>query len=238
MKTYILILFVILFTSCGKTDKINHYLNEKVTESELVNNGFYKYSYTYNYLNDENEKDSLNGKVYKYVLYSNVKPQRQKDGKLYPVPLFKYNHLEKVQLEERIRFVTDELDNRVISYLFINDILDFKSIYVYSVNKHKKDIADFTTGKGILDYYKKQKVAFKQKLGGIKYGKIEFPYRFRINNYETGIYILKFNDTISYQMVTTYETVKENEETIYDFRPINPDVMEGWYNGNTYELSK
>jgi hypothetical protein len=39
-------------------------------------------------------------------------------------------------------------------------------------------------------------------------------------------------------MVTTYQDVKENEETRYDFRHINPDNVQSWYNGTTYELSK
>lgn len=39
-------------------------------------------------------------------------------------------------------------------------------------------------------------------------------------------------------MVTTYENVKENKETVYDFRHINPDEVEHWYNGYTYEYEK
>ncbi|EKT3967440.1 hypothetical protein NTJ12_002529 [Flavobacterium psychrophilum] len=239
MKKIIFIVLLVFIVSCSKKDTINHYLNKPVTEQELVKNGFYKYSYTYTYENDEDEKDTLNGKVYKYVLYSNVKPQKQDDGRLYPAPLFKSSrNLDKTQVAEKLRYINDELDNRIISYLFINDTLNFKIIYVYSLNKDKKQIADFTTEKGILNYYKNQEIPFKQRLGGIKYGKIEFPYRFRINNYETGIYILKYNDATSYQTVTTYENVKENEETVYEFRHINPDNVEDWYSGSTYELSK
>ncbi|EKT3967382.1 hypothetical protein NTJ12_002470 [Flavobacterium psychrophilum] len=243
MKASIIVFtLAILLNSCSKEDKINHYLNERVTELELSKYGFYKYSYTFTYENDEDEKDSLNGKVFKNVLYSNVKPQMQDDGKFYPVPLFKNVQREKLEAEKILRYVTDELDNRVITYRFVNDTLEFKSIYVYEIDKNKKQIADFTSEKAILNYYKNQNVPFKQKLGGIKYGKnkIEIPYRFRINNYETGIYIFRYpNDPkLSYQMVTTYENVKENEETVYDFRHINPDNVERWYNGYTYELSK
>lgn len=39
-------------------------------------------------------------------------------------------------------------------------------------------------------------------------------------------------------MVTTYEDVKENEETKYDFRYINPDSVYGWYSGTTYKYVK
>ncbi|MBS7231183.1 hypothetical protein KHA90_09105 [Flavobacterium psychroterrae] len=140
MKVSILILVVIFFNSCSKKDKINHYLNKKVTELELSENGFYKYSFTYTYENEEDEKDSLNGKVYKYVLYSNVKPQKQDNGRLYPAPLFKSSrNLDKTQRAEKLRYINDDLDNRIISYLFINDNLNFKIIYVYSLNIKTKN---------------------------------------------------------------------------------------------------
>ncbi|MBS7231181.1 hypothetical protein KHA90_09095 [Flavobacterium psychroterrae] len=241
MKISIIIILAIFFNSCSKKDKINHYLNKKVTELELVENGFYKYSHA-DTIREEDDIDGPIGTIFRYELYSNVKPQRQDDGKIYPVPLFKNIALDKQKSEERYSYITNELDNRVITYLFVNDILDFKSIYVYEIDKNKKQIADFTSEKAILNYYKNQKVPFKQRVGGIKYGKdkIEFPYRFRINNYETGIYIFRYpNDPeLSYQLVTTYENVKENEETVYDFRHINPDNVERWYNGYTYEYVK
>jgi hypothetical protein len=238
MKNIIFILLLVFVVSCSNKDEINHYLNKKVTELELVKNGFYKYPFADTIVN-EDDIDGPIGTVFKYELYSNVKPQKQDDGRLYPVALFKSSrHQDKKQRAEKLRYINDELDSRIISYLFINDTLDFKTIYVYSLNKDKKQIADFTTEKGILNYYKNQKVPFKQRLGGIKYGKMEFPYRFRINNYETGIYVLKYHDATSYQMVTTYENVKENEETVYDFRHINPDNVKDWYSGHTYELSK
>ncbi|EKT3967381.1 hypothetical protein NTJ12_002469 [Flavobacterium psychrophilum] len=59
MKNIIFILLLIFVVSCSKKDKINHYLNKPVTESQLVENGFYKYSYTYTYENDEDEKDRV-----------------------------------------------------------------------------------------------------------------------------------------------------------------------------------
>ncbi|MBS7231182.1 hypothetical protein KHA90_09100 [Flavobacterium psychroterrae] len=240
MKSYTLILFVILCTSCRQSDKINHYLNKKVTELELVENGFYKYTYA-DTIREEDDIDGPIGTIFRYELYSNVKPQKQDNGKLYPVPLFKINqNLDNVQKEERRRYISEELNNRIITYYFVNDTLRSKYIYVYSIDKNNKKIADLTSEKSILNYYKNQKVPFKQRLGGKKYGinKIEFPYRFRINNYESGIYILKSNQDSGYQMVTTYQDVKENEETRYDFRPINPDNVEHWYNGTTFELSK
>ncbi|EKT3967336.1 hypothetical protein NTJ12_002423 [Flavobacterium psychrophilum] len=239
MKNTIFILVAIALTSCTKQDNINHYLNEKITEEQLIENGFYKYTYA----DTITEEDDINGPVgtiFKYELYSNVKPQRQDDGKLYPFQLFGNSKLDKEKLEEKLNYVTNELDKRVITYLFVNDTLDFKSIFVFWIDKNNKEIVDFTSEKKILEYYKNQKVSVKQRLGGIKYGKdkMEFPYRFRIGNYESGIYILKDPGKDGYQMITVYENVKENEETQYTFRHINPDGVYGWYSGRTYELSK
>ncbi|EKT3967442.1 hypothetical protein NTJ12_002531 [Flavobacterium psychrophilum] len=235
----IIVILTIFFNSCSKKDKINHYLNKKVTELELSENGFYKYSHA-DTIREEDDIDGPIGTIFRYELYSNVKPQRQDDGKFYPVPLFKNVKREKLEADEVLRYVTDELDNRVVTYIFVNDTLDFTSIYVYETDKNKKQIADFTSEKAILNYYKDQKVPFKQRLGGTKYGKdkMEFPYRFRINNYESGIYILKSPKEVGYQMVTVYENVKENEKTQYTFRHINPDQVQRWYNGTTFELSQ
>jgi hypothetical protein len=145
----IIVILAIFFNSCSKKDKINHYLNEKVTELELIENCFFKYSYTYTYENDEDEKDTLNGKVYKYVLYSNVKPQKQDDGKFYPTTFFGTN-----KSKENIAYLENELDDRIITYRFVNDTLSSKFIYVYSIDKHNKQIPDFTSEKSILNYYK------------------------------------------------------------------------------------
>lgn len=230
----IAIVLSIFFSSCSKQDKINHYLNKKVTELELIENGFYKYTYA-DTIREEDDIDGPIGTIFRYELYSNVKPQKQDDGKFYPSAFF-----GTYRNEQNIAYLENDLNDRIITYYFVNDTLRSKYIYVYSIDKNNKKIADLTSDKSILNYYKNQKVPFKQRLGGKKYGKdkIEFPYRFRINNYESGIYILKSNQDTGYQMVTTYQEVKENEETDYDFRPINPDNVEHWYNGTTFELSK
>lgn len=239
MKNIIFILLLVFVVSCSNKDEINHYLNKKITEEQLIKNGFYKYTYA-DTIREEDDIDGPIGTIFRYELYSNVKPQRQDDGKLYPFQLFGNSKLDKEKLEEKLNYVTNELDKRVITYLFVNDTLDFKSIFVFWIDKNNKEIVDFTSEKKILEYYKNQKVSVKQRLGGIKYGKdkMEFPYRFRIGNYESGIYILKDPGKDGYQMITVYENVKENEETQYTFRHINPDGVYGWYSGRTYELSK
>ncbi|EKT3967337.1 hypothetical protein NTJ12_002424, partial [Flavobacterium psychrophilum] len=115
MKNSIFVLLVITLTSCTKKDKINHYLNKKVTELELVKNGFYKYSYA-DTIRDEDNISGPIGTVFNYELYSNVKPQRQDDGKLYPFPIFGNRKLDKEKLEEKLNYVVNELDKRVITY--------------------------------------------------------------------------------------------------------------------------
>jgi hypothetical protein len=46
MKIILPLLIALHLISCQKTDKINHYLNKPITQKELIDNGFYKYSYS------------------------------------------------------------------------------------------------------------------------------------------------------------------------------------------------
>jgi hypothetical protein len=221
MNKIILPLLILSLFSCTKRDQINHYLNEEVTQEKLLEDGFYKYSYTYTYENDEDEKDSLNGKVFKYVLYSNVKPQRQDDGKLYPVAFFGGNNTK-----DDVDYLANQLDDRIISYLFINDTLEYKSIFVYSVNKNKKHIANFTSKENIINYYNSLKIQIKPLIDGKKSTK-EHTTLFLIDNYKTRIYFERYPG-VAYDMITNYG----KNSTPY------MDTMEGWYNGYTYELSE
>ncbi|MCV9928761.1 hypothetical protein OIU83_13910 [Flavobacterium sp. LS1R49] len=57
MKNITILLITILsLFSCGKRDTINHYLTKPLTQQELAENGFYKYSYTY-IIDDEDKVD-------------------------------------------------------------------------------------------------------------------------------------------------------------------------------------
>jgi hypothetical protein len=221
MNKIILPLLILSLFSCTKRDQINHYLNEEVTQEKLLEDGFYKYSYTYTYENDEDEKDSLNGKVFKYVLYSNVKPQRQDDGKLYPVAFFGGNNTK-----DDVDYLANQLDDRIISYLFINDTLEYKSIFVYSVNKNKKHIANFTSKENIINYYNSLKIQIKPLIDG-KNSTKEHTTLFLIDNYKTRIYFERYPG-VAYDMITNYG----KKSTPY------MNTMEGWYNGYTYELSE
>lgn len=211
-----------LLISCSKKDAINHYLNKKVTEKELVDNGFYKYSVNITYQNEEDSKDPLIGKVFKNVLYSNLKPQMGKDGKFYPIPFFSGNNTK-----ENSDYVTKELDDRIISYFFVNNILEYKSIFVYEVNKNKKHIADFRTKENIIKYYDSLKIPFKP----IVEGKISTTSRtslFLINNLKTRINYGREKNDIAYDMLTNYV----DDKMPYWF------IMKDWYSGDSYELSK
>lgn len=238
--------------SCSKKDNINHYLNMKVTEQELIENGFYKYSYTYNEkeyeafeesqvyesdyelelikkeeLSRAKFKDSLKkfGKIYKYELYSNVKPHKSEDGKLYPTLLFKaYN--DEVQEKERIKYIENELENRVISYHFVNDTLRYKSIYVYKIDKKKKHIPNFGTKEKITQYYDSLKIPIVPILEGTRSTK-EYTTLFYINNYKTSIYYAD-DDRPFYDMETNYI----NNETPWG------DKMGYWYDRGQYEFEQ
>lgn len=231
MKKIILPLLILSLFSCTKRDQINHYLNEEVTQEKLLEDGFYKYSYTYTYENDEDEKDTRNGKVYKSVIYSNVKPKMEKDGKLYPIAFFGGNNTK-----EDIDYLKNQLHDRIITYFFVNDTLENKSIYVYSANA-KKNVADFTTKNNIIHYYDSLKIPIKQMLIN-HYDSIELPLRFRINRFETGFYIFKDASVYGYEMFTTYRILKKNELPYYSFMAANPRNMFDWYRGHTYEYEK
>jgi hypothetical protein len=242
MKNIVYILLSVFIVSCSKKDTINHYLNKPVTEAELIENGFYKYtySYTYDYENDGSYTDSinnikfgdslrlLNGKVYKYELYSNVKPQKGENGKLYPVPLLKYNqHLDNALGKQRISYIEDELENRVVSYFFVNNTLKYKNVFFYAVDKNKKYIADFRTTETIIKYYDSLKIPFKPIIDGKRSTK-KHTTLFMINNYKTQIYNSIKKNEIAYEMITNYV----DDEMPYW------DIMNDWYGGDTYELSE
>lgn len=228
MKKSIFVLLIIVLTSCAKEDKINHYSNKKVTELELIENGFFKYTNTLTTEDDPNDPDddSFAGKTFTQVLYTNVKPQKQEDGKLYPVPIFKYDpNFSNEQLEERANYIK-ELDNRIISYFFINDTLTYKSIHVFSMNENKSNIVDFRTKEKIIKYYDSLKVSIKPIIEG-KRSTEKHPTLFWINKFKTRIYYGERLD-ISYDLLTNY---------VGDEMPYW-DITKQWYSGNTYEYEE
>ncbi|MCV9928759.1 hypothetical protein OIU83_13900 [Flavobacterium sp. LS1R49] len=87
MKNIILLITILSLFSCRKRDTINHYLTKPITQKELAENGFYKYSYTDTIDNKDKIKDTIR-LIVRYDMYSNVKPERNKNGKLYPMSFF------------------------------------------------------------------------------------------------------------------------------------------------------
>lgn len=82
MKTII----PLLFASCAKKDTINHYLPIKTTAKELMENGFYKYSYT-DTIDARDKVDDTIKHIVRYDMYSNVKPEKNNNGEIYPTQL-------------------------------------------------------------------------------------------------------------------------------------------------------
>lgn len=211
-----LIVIIISFISCDKKDKINHYLNKIVTQKELIDNGFYKYSYSTVYENEDNKSTDKGKYLVRYDMYSNAKPQKNKDGELCPSQLGAIFKLDSKQKEEMKSYLRNGLKNRIITYLFRNDTLFYKSIIVDSVIPNKI-IVDFTSKKKIIKYYDSLKVPVKIIIDG-NLSTQERPTLFQINNYKTSIqYSQKYKN---YQLFTNYL----NESIYYD-------VLDTWYYG-------
>lgn len=183
----IIILFIITLVSCGKKDKINHYLPEPITQQELLDNGFYKYSYvdtvpkedlykytydfTYAYthtridsiVNGDGIHDTIKLLIRRDI-YSNVKPEKNEKGQIYPTYLSNFYGTDTIKREASTRYLKDVLKNRIITYLFINDSLEYKSIIVEDFDKKDKEITDFTTKTKIIRYYDSLKISIKPLL--------------------------------------------------------------------------
>jgi len=198
-KIKTLAVILLLFISCNKKDKINHYLNKVVTQKELLDNGFYKYSSVYT----PDEDDKINGGfkyVIKFDMYSNVKPVKNEEGKLCPTQLWHFYRKDSIKEKRNRDYLKNKLNNRIITYLFRNDTLLYKDIIVDSIDKSRKDIADFTSIDKIIKYYKSLKISIKPKIKNKETGEM-YSNRFIINNYETRFY----KENNFYEMFTDYK---------------------------------
>jgi hypothetical protein len=211
----ILSIIVFSFFSCGKRDTINHYLTQPITQQELVENGFYRYSYTSIFDDKGNKVTDTTRFPVKYDMYSNVKPQRDENGELCPTQLVKLDN--EIHVKEKNNYLKNELDNRIITYLFRNDTLFYKNIVVYSINKFKKGIADLTSKEKIMKYYDSLKVSIKPMFDDKKNDEAK-PFFFMINNYKMRIYYSEENQ--SYDMFVNYLIDSDNY-----------NVLEDWYSG-------
>ncbi|MBF4516682.1 hypothetical protein IRZ71_10015 [Flavobacterium sp. ANB] len=203
--------------SCHNTDTINHYLTKPINPQVLESNGFYKYSYLV-ILDDQDKVDDTIRCNVKYDMYSNVKPEKNAEGKLYPTQLWNFFRKDSIKKKRNIDYLKNDLNNRIITYVFINNTLSYKSIIIKSLDKTTKRIADLTTKEKIIKYYDSLKISikpfFEKNISTEKYTTL-----FMIDNYRTIIY---YNDKdSSYEMFTNY---KNN---------YNYNILEDWYGGRT-----
>jgi hypothetical protein len=211
----LLILFVFSIMSCGKRDKINHYLPDPITQQELSDNGFYKYSYTDTI--DDVKNKSTNRYITKYKMYSNVRPEN-KDNPFYPMQLVRFYKSDSVKNKQSIQYIKNQLNNRIITYLFRNDSLFYKNVVVFPHDQEIEEIADLSSEEKIKKYYSDLKIPISIIIEGNR-SKKSYPTLFRINNYKTSIY--HSTEDKSYKLFVNYI----NENNFYR------NILEHYYLG-------
>ncbi|PIF71490.1 hypothetical protein CLU99_2263 [Flavobacterium sp. 2] len=176
---------IILFGSCRKADKINHYLPSKVTAKELIKNGFYKYSYT-DTIEDRDKIDDTIKHIVRYDMYSNVKPEKNNSGEIYPMQLGHFYREDSIKKKKNIEYRKSHLNNRIITYVFRNNLLFYKSLIAYSIDRSQKNTAELTSKEKIISYYKTLNIPIKPiyKTDSLR---DKYPRRFLIGNYKTFI---------------------------------------------------
>lgn len=220
MKNIATLIVALTFISCKKKDTINHFLTKPITQRDLNENGFYKYSYTAT-LDDEDKVDDTIKSIARYDMYSNVKPEVNKEGKLCPTQLWNFDHEDSIKKKKNIDYLKKELDNTIITYLFKNDSLFYKEINVIFFNNQNKNIPDLTSKEKILKYYHNINIPIKPlyEQNSTK----NYPTIYMIDNYKSIIY---YSDTDNcYRFFTNYL----NNSTYYDIRQY-------WYSGDVFEM--
>lgn len=220
MKTITCLLLTTSFICCNKTDKINHYITKKITAKELIENGFYKYSYT-DTIDDEDQVNDTIKHIIKYDMYSNVKPEKNEDGEICPMQLVKLGNLDSAQQNKRINYRKKVLNDRIITCVFRNDSLFYKNIVVYSFNRSQNKIADFTSKEKIIKYYDSLKIPIKQIINNNSINE-EYPKRFLIDNYKT---FIDYSDKGFYEISINYVNN-------FTYR----DILEDWYAGHVNKV--
>lgn len=210
MKNLLLIALISLI-SCTKSDKINHYLNEILTEQELLDNGFYKYqTIVFEGIDDTKDTDlsseptvSTKYNQVKIDVFSNVMP-RKVDGILKgPVTIFK-------DIPE------NNINGKIITYFFRNKKLYYKSIMTNPkyIDKEKEL---FKTKDDIKKYYTNLKISYKEvpleKLRN-HYDSIGLRAKFIINNYESYFYLADIDEMITYY---SKERIGNEDQLVWDF---------------------
>ncbi|PBI90984.1 hypothetical protein BSF41_16900 [Flavobacterium sp. ACN2] len=212
MKITITALIMSLISYILNTNEINHYLPQKITSNELLENGFYKYSFTEEVNNDEDEYRKIPRVFKKYEVYSNIKPEIYK-GKFRPMNVPSFINQDTVSTKKRQDYLRNELMNRTLMYVFRNDTLLYKNITVIRPQS-ENNIADFTTSENIKRYYNDLKISIKPIIDKNQFSTVEHPTIYLINNYRTEI---RYN-YYGYDMITNYSKEKMPESnTVYQW---------------------
>lgn len=220
MKILTILFVTIGFISCGKKDTINHFLTKPITHEELIENGFYKYSYTV-ILDDRSQVNDTKKSKVRYDMYSNVKPETNKEGKLCPTQLWNFFNEDSIKKRKNTDYLKEQLDNRIITYLFRNDLLFYKEINVISFKNQSKEIPDLTSKEKIIKYYNNYKIKV-QPLYEQNSTK-DYTTIYMVDNYKTIIY---YSDKeSSYRIFINYL----NNSSYYDIR-------DSWYSGRISEI--
>lgn len=221
MKFLTMLFVAIGFLSCQKKDTINHFLTKPITQQDLEKNGFYKYSYTVT-LDDEDQVDDTIRSIAKYDMYSNVKPEKNKEGKLCPTQLWNFYGVDSIKKRKNLDYFKNELKSKMITYLFRNDTLFYKEIDVEYFDKTQNAIPGFTSWEKITNYYDSLKISIKPVVKNTNTGEV-YTELFMVDNYRTRFF---FSDKDKYYgMFTNYL----NKSTYYDIR-------EFWYSGRISEI--
>ncbi|GEM_PF-1360120 len=211
MKNLLLILLISL-VSCAKTDKINHYINQNLSEKELLDNGFYKYQrIALEGIVDDFEKTNISSEPtisskYNRVtidVYSNVKPRIVNGIQRGPIPVFR-------------NIPENDAKGKIVTYFFRNRKLYYKSIMTHPFNNDgKKEL--FKTKEDIYKYYNNLKIQNKEvPLERLRNhnDSLGLRVKFIINSYESYFYLSDRNEMITYYS----KEKKGNEDNLtWDF---------------------
>lgn len=186
MKIITTFILAFVFISCYKKEQINHYLVNPITQQELVSNGFYRYSSIY-LPENQGKINSDSASVIKFDMYSNVKPIKNDENQLCPTQLWHFYHEDSIIKKRNKNYLKNKLNDRIITYFFRNDTLLYKDIIVNSIDKSRKEIADFTSLDKVIRYYESLKISIKPQIKNKETGEV-YSNRFIIDNYKTRFY--------------------------------------------------
>ncbi|MFB9079651.1 hypothetical protein ACFFLS_07165 [Flavobacterium procerum] len=211
MKKILLILLVSV-VSCTKNDRINHYINQNLSELELLDNGFYKYQrIVYEGIIDDEKDYNLSSEPtvaskFNQVtidVFSNVRPRKVNGIPKGPITIFKDTP-------------ENDIKGKIITYFFRNKKLFYKSIMTNPKNINApKEL--FKTKEDIKKYYSDLKINYREvPLERLRnhYDSIGLRVRFIINNYESYFYLSDIDEMVTYYLK---EKTGNEDQLVWDF---------------------